>query len=43
MLSLDKPPGLAEVASIRRHQITLRCSSKVQQQGRLHLTLIDLI
>jgi len=38
-----KLPGPAEVASIKRHQITLRCSSKVQQQGRLHLTLIDLI
>ena len=27
MLSLDKPPGLAEVASIKRHRIRLRCSS----------------
>jgi NADH dehydrogenase FAD-containing subunit len=43
MMSLDKLPGLAEVASIKRHQITLRCSSKMQQPGRLTPTLTDLI
>ena len=41
MLSLDKPPGLAEVASIKRHQITLRCGSKCGNQADLHPTLTD--
>jgi len=35
MMSLDKLPGLAEVASIKRHQITLPVQQQVQQPGRL--------